>query len=111
MEDDEKRLKRESERYNYGYSMSLRETWTDGNYERYFQKLDKELYFKLIQQKLIDSITESLESRGISTEAIKERGTQILNSGVIVTGGKMKTETLNVGTIKNITQKFLKKTG
>jgi len=39
--------------------------------------LDKDMYFKILQQCIINSITKSLESRGISTEAIKDRGNTI----------------------------------
>lgn len=95
--EEEKKFKKENERYNYGYGQSLREIWAQSSYNRYFQKLDKDMYLKLVQQKLIDGITDSLESRGISTEMIKERSTQILNSGVIVTGGNIQAENFAVG--------------
>jgi hypothetical protein len=96
-----------NEKYNYGWTQSLREAWSQEKYERYFQMLDRDMYFKIIQQRLIDSITESLESKGISTEALKDRGTTILNEGVIITGGSLKAESMAVGkeassAVKNI---------
>lgn len=109
--EEENKLKKENERYNYGQHYSLREIWAQSNYIRYFQRLDKDMYHKVIQQKLIDSITDSLDSRGISTEALKERITQILNNGVIVSGGKVKAGNLAIGksaTIKAFTEKIKK---
>ena len=59
--------------------------------------LDKDMYFKILQQCIINSITKSLESRGISTEAIKDRGNTILNEGVIISGGTIRSNNFSVG--------------
>jgi hypothetical protein len=56
------------------------------------------------QHVVINAIVDYLESKGISTEDIKERQTTILNSGVMVTGGTVKAEQMAVGagaTLKN----------
>jgi len=96
--DPENKLKRKDETYNYGNASSLRESWSTLSYHRYFQMLDKDLNYKVTQHIIINSIVDYLESKGISTEDIKERQTTILNSGVMVTGGTVKAEQMAVGT-------------
>ena len=88
---------KDNEKYNYGWPESLRETWAQPRYEKYFQILDRDMYFKIVQQRLIDSITESLESRNISTDALKDRGTTIMNEGVMITGGNLKADSMAIG--------------
>jgi len=87
----------EDEPFNYGWSKSLREQWSGDSYERYFQMLDKDMYSKILQSRLIDAIVRALEERGISTEAIKEQRTTILNYGLIVSGGNVEAQNLAVG--------------
>jgi hypothetical protein len=96
--DPENKLKRQNETYNYGHPNSLREAWSAVGYQRYFQMVDKDLSYKVTQHIIINSIVEYLESKGISTEDIKEAQTTILNSGVMVTGGNIKAEQMAVGT-------------
>ena len=93
----EKKAAEDNERYNYGHKQSLRESWSQGRYQRYFQMLDKDMYLKVLQQRIIDAIADSLEERGIATDAIREQETTILNQGLIMTGGKIDAQNLAVG--------------
>jgi hypothetical protein len=94
---EQRKLAKENERFNYGWSASLREQWSGSSYERYFQMLDKDMYSKILQSRILDAIVSALETRGISTEAIKESGTTILNQGLIVSGGKVQAQSLAIG--------------
>ena len=87
----------ENRAFNYGAVTSIRETAADKSYRRYFQKLDKEMYSKLLERTLLDTITDFLDERNIDTSDLKERKTTILNSGVIVSGGSIEAENLAVG--------------
>jgi hypothetical protein len=78
---------REHRAFDYGAGPSLRERAADFEYHRYFQRLDKERYVKVIVKRVLDSIVEFLASRGIDTSDLRERGTTILNNGVMVSGG------------------------
>jgi hypothetical protein len=93
----EDKLKKRSETYNYGHVLSLREEWAAKTYQTYFQMLDKDMATKTFQHIIINSIVEYLDGKGIATEDIKERRTQIFNSGVIVSGGTVNAQQLAVG--------------
>jgi hypothetical protein len=83
--------------FNYGATTSIRETASDGVYRRYFQKLDKEMYMKMLERSILDSIIDLLDSKGVDTSDLNERKTTILNSGVIVSGGSIEAKSLAVG--------------
>ncbi|HJT03681.1 MAG TPA: hypothetical protein VJ757_08650 [Pseudonocardiaceae bacterium] len=83
--------------FDYGSVTSVRQSGMSTNYRRYFQKLDREMYVKLVQQRILDLITEFLDKRNIDTSDLKERTTSIMNNGVIVSGGSIQTESMAVG--------------
>jgi len=88
----------ENELFNYGSWDSLRESVSSSNYRRYFQRLDKEMYFKIIEKRLFDSIVSFLDARDIDTSDLKETRTTILNSGIMISGaGSVSAGTLAVG--------------
>ncbi len=92
-----KRIIRETPNFNYGAINSVRELASSSEYNQYFQKLDKEMYLKIIQRQLIDSLVEFLEIKNIDISELKERRTAIFNNGVIVSGGSIKATNLSVG--------------
>lgn len=83
--------------YDHGARRSLREQFSDQYSQRHFQKIDGDMYVKLLQKQIIAAIEGALSKRGISTADIGERRTTILNHGVMVTGGNVQTEGLAVG--------------
>jgi hypothetical protein len=86
-------------RFNYGASASPREWASDTRYQRYFQQLDKDLYAKVVEKTLLQSIVLFLDAKGIDTGELVERQTTILNNGVYVTGGASLTaESVAAGT-------------
>jgi len=93
----EDKLKARDETYNYGNVTSLRESFSSKTYQTYFQMLDKDMAAKTCQHIIINSIVDFLDTKGIATDEIKERRTQIFNSGVIVSGGTVTAQQLAVG--------------
>jgi hypothetical protein len=83
--------------FDYGATKSMRELASGEEWRVYFQKLDKEMYHKILQQQLLDCLVDFLDDHGVDTSEIKERTTHILNNGVIVSGGSITTEGLAVG--------------
>lgn len=83
--------------YNYGATTSLRQALSSGVYGHYFQKMDGDLYNKLFEREVLDSLIEFLDARGIDTSDLRERQTTILNTGVMVQGGDVNAESLSVG--------------
>jgi len=95
--------------FNYGAITSIRELAASPNYRRYFQKLDKEMYLKVIERQILDRIVDFLDSKNIDTSDLKERQTAILNNGVIVSGGSVKAQSLSVGEqAKSVVASFTK---
>lgn len=93
----EDKLKVQDETYNYGNVGSLRESFSVNTFHTYFQMLDKDMTVKTCQHVIVNSIVDFLDAHGIDTGDIKERRTQIFNSGVIVSGGTVTAQQLAVG--------------
>lgn len=83
--------------FDYGAKESVREFASGDEWRVYFQKLDKEMHHKMVQQQLLDCLVDFLDDHGIDTSEIKERTTHILNNGLIVSGGSVTAEGLAVG--------------
>jgi hypothetical protein len=83
--------------FNYGTVTSLRQSLSSGQYGHYFQKMDGDLYNKLFEHEVLDSLVEFLDDHNVDTSELKERQTTILNNGVMVQGGDVKAESLAVG--------------
>lgn len=83
--------------YDWGANSSVRQLVSNHHFERYFQMLDEDMYNKIIERTILDSIVEFLEEHNINVSDIRERRTTILNSGVIVQGGDVNADVLAVG--------------
>lgn len=83
--------------FNYGAITSLRERVSQDQYYRYFQRLDQEMYLKIIQRKIVDGLSKFLDSKNIDTTDFKEARSTILNHGVMVSGGSIEAQNLTVG--------------
>lgn len=90
--------------YDWGITSSIRDLVGSQRYDRYFQKLDKDMYNKVIERTILDTIVDFLGDHNISTADLKERRTSILNNGVIVQGGNIEAQALAVGTGATATQ-------
>jgi hypothetical protein len=96
----------ENPSFDYGASRSIRQWTSSDHYRRYFQKLDKDMYAKVLEKTILDSIITILEERNIDVSELKQRQTTILNNGVMVSGGNITTDNLAVGQGAKIGQKI-----
>jgi hypothetical protein len=83
--------------FNHGARTTVRQSAQSQNYRQYFQKLDRELFVKVIERELFDSIVAFLDEHDIDTAELKQRETTVLNNGVIVSGGTIQAESMAVG--------------
>jgi hypothetical protein len=83
--------------FDYGAATTIRQEGMSGSYRHYFQKLDELMYTKLVQKKVFESAATFLDARGIDTGELRERQSMVLNSGVIITGGEIRAQSLAVG--------------
>jgi hypothetical protein len=91
------RLIRRSQVFDYGANASLREQAASPLYRRYFEKLDKEMYVKVIERHVLETLVRFLDQRDIDTSDFNEQRLTILNSGLIVSGGSVTADSLAVG--------------
>jgi hypothetical protein len=83
--------------FDYGTYGGIREEVQSGDYRQYFQKLDRELFAKVIERSLFDAIVAFLDEHDVDVRDLEQRETTILNNGVIVSGGSIHAESLAVG--------------
>lgn len=84
-------------RFDHGAPVSPRETASDRWYQRYFQQLDDIWYMKLVDKRLLQSLTEFLASKGIHTGEVDQGRMVIQNSGVLITGGSVTSDSIAAG--------------
>jgi hypothetical protein len=83
--------------FNYGVNKSIRELVSSGRYRHYFQKLDKEMYVKILDREILDTLIKFLDDHNIDTSQMQAERTTILNNGIIVQGGNVEAQSLAVG--------------
>jgi len=84
-------------RFDYGAGQSMREKQAGTNYHVYFQRLDKEMHTKIVEQHIIDFITEFLGEHNVDTSELRAKAETIMNYGIIVSGGSVQAGSLAVG--------------
>jgi hypothetical protein len=84
--------------FDFGTGGSLRGKMSSSQYSHFFQRSDKEMYAKIVERTLLDSIVMFLDDHNIDTSDLKERQTTIINSGIIVQGGDVRAQAMAVGT-------------
>jgi hypothetical protein len=70
--------------FDYGSERSLREFAATTTYRRLFQKLDKEMYMKIITERLLRSIVTFLDQMNVDTSSLQQREKIILNNGIMI---------------------------
>jgi hypothetical protein len=70
--------------FDYGAFTSLREYASDwlNLYHLFFQKLDEQMYLKVVEKQILQTISEFLEAHNIDTSELSQREQTILNSNV-----------------------------
>jgi hypothetical protein len=82
----EERAIREHRGFDYGAAITPRERAAQ-SYHYYFQILDRDMFSKVLNKRLVDTIIGFLDSRGVDTTDLRDRTNTILNNGIFVTGG------------------------
>ncbi|WP_371672174.1 zinc ribbon domain-containing protein [Streptomyces sp. NBC_00289] len=72
--------------FNYGASFSIRDAASDQLYYRYFQQLDRELYAKTVEHRVLDALVEFMEDHNIDPSELIQRQTTINNTGLYAAG-------------------------
>jgi hypothetical protein len=83
--------------FNYGVASSLREDVSGTSYLHYFQKFDREMYVKILDNEILETLLSFLDDHNIDTSQLRERQTTILNNGIFVQGGNVKGESIAAG--------------
>jgi hypothetical protein len=83
--------------FDYGHKRSLRTTYAAEEYDSFFQSQDKEMLRKSMDTRMLNSLLGFLKAHKIDVGDLESSKQQIFNSGVIVSGGTLKADTLAVG--------------
>ena len=111
-EREQEELIQDNPSFDYGAAFSFRQWASANEYRRYFQKLDKEMYLKVLEKNILDAIIEFLEEHDVDVSDVKQRQSTILNNGVMVTsGGTVNADNLAAGKGATVKQKIAQLAG
>jgi hypothetical protein len=105
----ERKLILDNPSFDYGAAFSFRQWASPNEYRRYFQKLDKEMYMKVLEKNILDTILAFLEEHDVDVSEMKQRQSMILNNGVMLSGSSFTAENVSVGkgaTVQKVGQKI-----
>jgi hypothetical protein len=88
--------------FDYGARHTALDRVRSTNYRRFFQRVDKEMYVKLLERLVLDKIIEVLSKHDIDTSSIDETRATIINNGVMTGGGSVTAQNLAVGSSAGI---------
>jgi hypothetical protein len=83
--------------FDYGAGETVLDRVRSPYYERYFQKLDKEMYAKVLERAILDSIVDVLEAHDVDAGELVERRSTIINNGLMFQGGSLEAKNVAVG--------------
>jgi hypothetical protein len=83
--------------FDYGAACTALDRVRSTNYSRYFQRLDKEMYVKVLERTVLDTIADVLDRHGVDTAELAERRSTIINNGIMMGGGSIQGGNLAVG--------------
>ncbi|MET8700288.1 zinc finger Ran-binding domain-containing protein [Kitasatospora sp. NPDC004723] len=72
--------------FDYGAKLSLRETASDSRFHRYFQQIDSQMYLKIVERRVLDTLTDFLADHQVDISDLRERQNVIYNGGVFASG-------------------------
>jgi hypothetical protein len=70
--------------FDFGARTTALDRVRSTRYRRYFQRLDKEMYDKVLERTVLDVLVETLDAHGVDTAEIAERRTTIINNGIMM---------------------------
>ncbi|MGQ0674368.1 MAG: hypothetical protein ACT4N2_16035 [Hyphomicrobium sp.] len=72
-----------SQAFNYGALTTLREQMASKNYHIYFQGIDGRQHFRAINQRVLNSVTQSLIEAGVDVTSLVGQSNVVINSSVV----------------------------
>jgi hypothetical protein len=69
--------------FDYGARVTALDRARFRDYTRYFQRLDKTMYVKVLERTILDSVVDVLDEHGIDTDELAERRSTIINNGIM----------------------------
>jgi hypothetical protein len=69
--------------FDYGAPITALDRARSKEYSRYFQKLDKTMYVKVLERTILDSVVDVLDEHGIDTDELADRRSMIINNGIM----------------------------
>jgi hypothetical protein len=100
-----RRVKRDP-MFDYGAPTTALDRARSTEYSRYFQKLDREMYVKVMERNILDTLIEFLDRHDIDTSELTERRETIINNGIMVPGGAVQAHNVAVGEGANIVNRL-----
>jgi hypothetical protein len=83
--------------FDYGARASVRDLQKSDRYHQYFQLLDRDMYAKVVERQLLDSLLDFLDAHDVDTSEMRQRESTILNNGVMMSGGVFQADNVAVG--------------
>jgi hypothetical protein len=80
----DKKTRRVFETGDYGALISVREAAADTKWQRYFQKVDDAHYARVVELRILRSLTEYLKSHNIDTSSLEQQSENVINAGVLI---------------------------
>ncbi len=90
--------------FDHGARTSIRELGAGHEYGNYFQKVDADKHFKIVERQAFSAIRVFLDEHGFDVAEFLDRQGSILNYGVIQTGGVSNVRNQAVGQNAKVTQ-------
>ncbi|MBO1419085.1 hypothetical protein, partial [Streptomyces sp. FH025] len=72
--------------FNYGARMSIRQTAAESKFHRYYQQIDREMYAKIVERRILDTLIDFLENHRVDVSELRERRSVIYNGGIFTSG-------------------------
>ena len=97
---------RKNRRFDYGATTSIRQDNSASLQRRYFDGLDADIHWKIIERQIMESMAEFLDAKNIDIAEFKKHQTTIINTtiidvdkneGVLMSGGKIDATSFAVG--------------
>jgi hypothetical protein len=86
----------ENPSYDFGAKEHINQIIT-GSFDDFCRDQDFFMHMKIIEKRILNTIEEFLASKGIDTKDFRERETNILNNGIIISGSKLNAQNLAIG--------------
>ncbi|MFG2909557.1 hypothetical protein ACGF13_31395 [Kitasatospora sp. NPDC048286] len=72
--------------FNYGSMASIRQLAADSRFHRYYQQIDHQMYTKVVERRILDSLIDFLEEHQVDISELRERQSVIYNGGIFTSG-------------------------